>query len=107
MTKDELCAQCNIPCGVLNEYERYIKNGAAEYRDEDIEKLSLMMTLLDSGFSSDEALRYISLCERDDVGCSGECMKMLNERRRDTLEDIHRREKQLDCIDRLRYKITK
>lgn len=111
MTVEEASRQYQIPMDILREYEAWglcgaVKNvmGAWQYDDSDLEKLSVIMTLYDIGFDTEEIELYMRLLlEQEDSG--RERLEMLNEKRNKTLDEIHFREKQLDRIDYLRYKI--
>ncbi len=98
MTKKELSDKYNIPPEILDEYGK--KKG--EYTDEDIERLSEIMTLKEAGFSCGEIKRYMELsCGSE----KSECICMLNSHRSYTLNEIHEKEKQIEYLDYLRYKI--
>lgn len=113
MTIDEASSRYSIPLDVLREYERWglcstVKKvmGACQYDDQDIERLSMIMTLHDIGFSNDEVEKYMRLLL---AGKSTEIqrLRMLNHRRSITLDEIHSKEMQLDRMDYLRHKIQK
>ena len=74
--------------------------------EEDIQRLSMIMTLHDIGFEKEEVETYMKLLL---VGESTqqERMRMLNEKRNGTLDEIHFKEKQLDRLDYLRFEIKK
>lgn len=80
--------------------------GAWQYDEEDIQRLSMIMTLHDIGFEKEEVETYMKLLL---VGESTqqERMRMLNEKRNGTLDEIHFKEKQLDRLDYLRFEIKK
>ena len=68
MTINEASEKYNIPIEVLKEYESWglcgeVKKvmGAWQYDDTDLERLSLIMTLHDVGFSNDEIEAYMHL----------------------------------------------
>lgn len=111
MTIDEASRQYKIPIEILREYENWglcgaVKNvmGAWQYDDSDLEKLSLIMTLHDIGFDTEEIEIYMRLLlEHENSGT--ERLRMLEEKRNKALDEIHFREKQLDRMDYLRYKI--
>ena len=113
MTIEEASRQYHIPMKILREYESWglcgaVKKvmGAWQYDDTDLERLSLIMTLHDIGFDRTEIETYMRLLlERE--GTDGQRMRMLNEKRRNLLDDIHFREKQLSRLDDLRYYIQK
>lgn len=96
MTIDEASKQYEIPIEVLKKYQSWglcsaVKSvmGAWQYDDKDIERLSLIMTLHDIGFTNEEQ------------------MQMLTRLRRKAMDEIHFKQKQLDRLDYLRYEIEK
>lgn len=111
MTIDEASKRYQIPIEILKEYESWglcgaVKKvmGAWQYDDSDLEKLSMIMTLHDIGFDTEEIETYMRLLlERQ--GTDKERLQMLEEKRTEALDEIHFREKQLDRLDYLRYKI--
>lgn len=113
MTIEEASERYNIPIKILREYEamglcKEVKKvmGAWQYDSTDIERLSLLMTLHDVGFTNDEVERYMRL-SMSDGDTSEERARMLREKRDGTLDEIHMRQKQLDRIDYLRYEMSK
>lgn len=107
MTIEEASKKYCIPVKILKEYESMelcgtVKRvmGAWQYDDTDIERLSMIMTLHDIGFSRDDIDEYMQLLlsgENDE-----ECIKMLEQKRKVALDKIHVLEKQIDNIDYLR-----
>ena len=80
--------------------------GAWQYDDEDIKRLSMIMTLHDVGFSNEETESYMRLLlEGSDT--EEERLEMLRRHRDSTLDEIHFKQKQLDRLDYLRYQIRK
>lgn len=66
MTLFEISEKYNIPPEIIKEYEhRFLCGkyentaGPHEYSDEDIENLSIIITLRDIGFSAEETDRYM------------------------------------------------
>ncbi len=111
MTIDEASRRYNIPVEVLKEYESWglccaVKKvtGTWQYDEEDIRRLSTIMTLRDAGFSSGEAETYMRLMLEGDR-TRGQRMQMLSRLRDNTLHEIHFKQRQLDRLDYLRYKI--
>lgn len=112
MTIDEASERYQIPIEILEEYERWglcnaVKKvmGAWQYDDEDLENLSLIMTLRDIGFDSKEIETYMRLY-LDKENTDKKRLKMLDKKRNQALDEIHFREKQVSNLDYLRYKIT-
>ena len=64
------------------------------------------MTLHDIGFSNREVETYMRLMLEGDA-TEQERLRMLSDKRSDTLDEIHFREKQLDRLDYLRFKMKK
>ena len=103
--------QYQIPIEILKEYESWglcspVKKvmGAWQYDDQDLERLSLIMTLHDIGFENQEVEEYMRLVlEGEDT--AEQRMAMLNRQRGIALDEIHFRERQLDRMDYLRFKI--
>ena len=103
----------NIPMEILRAYERWglcssVKKvmGAWQYDDTDLERLSIIMTLHDIGFTTEEVETYMRLLleqENSDMAR----LRMLNQRRSDTLDEIHFRERQLERLDYLRHELRK
>lgn len=113
MTITEASERYNIPIEILKEYERWglcseVKKvmGKWQYDDSDIEKLSMIMTLHDIGFTNNEVENYMRLVEEGTV-TEKQRMKLLNDKRTSKLEEIHFCEKQLECMDYLRYEMKK
>ena len=113
MTIQEASECYNIPLEVLREYESWglcgtVKKvmGAWQYDDEDIRRLSTIMTLHDVGFSNDEVEVYMRLL-LEGTNTEQERLEMLRRHRDSTLDEIHFKQAQLDRLDYLRYKIQK
>lgn len=111
MTRKEASKRYQIPLYVLKEYEKWnLCNeakkavGVWQYDDKDLEYLSIIMTLYEIGFESNEIERYMRLfiCEND---TAEKRMYMLTKKREQMLDQIHFFEKQLEQLDYLRYKI--
>ena len=113
MTIQEASKLYMIPIKVLKEYESWglcgaVKKvmGAWQYDDTDLERLSIIMTLHDIGFTTEEVETYMRLLleqEKSDMAR----LRMLNQRRSDTLDEIHFRERQLERLDYLRHGLRK
>ena len=113
MTIDEASRQYCIPIQILKEYESWglcgaVKKvmGAWQYDDTDIERLSTIMTLHDIGFTSHEVETYMRLLLEQE-GTDRARLRILDEKRRAALDDIHFREKQLERLDYLRHELRK
>lgn len=113
MTIQEASERYRIPMEILREYESWglcgaVKKvmGAWQYDDTDLERLSLIMTLHDVGFASDEVETYLRLL-LDGPGSDARRLAMLEEKRRAALDEIHFREHQLQRLDDLRHAIRK
>ena len=113
MTIQEASEKYNIPIKILREYERWglcgeVKKvmGSWHYDNSDIERLSTIMTLHDIGFTNDEVEKYMRLLLKGKP-TEKERLKMLNDKRLGTLDEIHFKERQLDRLDYLRFEIQK
>lgn len=113
MTINEASERYSIPIKILEEYESWglcseVKKvmGSWHYDESDLERLGMIMTLHDIGFTNDEVKKYMLLCS-DGVSSENERLKMLSEKRNGTLDEIHFKEKQLDRLDYLRFEIQK
>lgn len=111
MTVSEASEKYNIPVDILNEYERWglcsldkKDTGDRQYDDTDLDRLSMIMTLHDIGFNSNEAERYMRLL-LDGKDTENERLRMLNKLRNNALDEIHIKEKQLERMDYMRHKI--
>ena len=113
MTIHEAGERYQIPMKILKEYEAWglckaVKKvmGAWQYDDSDLERLSLIMTLHDVGFTSQEVEAYMRLL-LDEQETKGQRMQMLCRQRNAVLDEIHFKEKQLERLDYLRHEIRK
>ena len=113
MTVQEASERYNIPIKILNEYESWglcdaVRKvmGAWQYYEEDIKRLSMIMTLHDIGFEKEEVETYMKLLLAGE-STQQERMRMLNEKRNGTLDETHFKEKQLGRLDYLRYEMKK
>lgn len=110
MTIEEASRRYCIPIKILKEYESMelcstVKRvmGAWQYDDQDIERLSMIVTLHEIGFSRDDIDEYMRLLISGEN--SDECIIMLSRKRKRALDKIHLLEKQIDNIDYLRNEI--
>lgn len=113
MTMEEASRQYGIPMEMLLEYERWGLCGAAKkvmgawkYDDTDLKRLSLIMTLHEIGFLPDEIEMYMQLLLKGNRTQEIR-IRMLDEQRRNTLQEIHRKERQLELLDYLRHQLRK
>ncbi len=113
MTIHEASARYNIPLEILKEYESWGLCGAVkevmgiwQYDDTDIERLSLIMTLHDVGFESAEIETYMKLL-LEQTNTEAKRLRMLDQKRKSMLDEIHFREKQLARLDYLRHHIRR
>lgn len=113
MTMKEASERYDIPIKILKEYESWglcaaVKKvmGAWQYDDQDLERLSMIMTLHEIGFDSDEVETYMRLMlEGEDT--QPQRIAMLNKKRGKILDEIHFKEKQISSMDYLRYEMQK
>ena len=111
MTKTEASEFYNIPVELLDEYESWglcgeVKKGmgAWQYDDRDIERPSMIMTLHDIGFSNNDIETYMRLMLEGDSS-EQERLRMLSDKRSNTLDEIHFRERQVARMDGLRHRL--
>lgn len=113
MTIDEVSERYQIPIKILKEYESWGLCGEVKklmeswrYDQTDIERLSLIMTLHDVGFTKEEVEKYMRLSLLGEE-TSAERMEMLQKKRNGTLDEIHFKQQQLDRLDYLRFEISR
>lgn len=111
MTIEEASEHYSIPLDILKEYESWglcsnMKKviGAWEYDDQDIEWLSMIMTLHDIGFKSNEIEEYMHLLLKREI-TKKQRLLMLNQKRSETLNEVHMKEAQISQLDYLRSKV--
>lgn len=103
MTMTEVNTRFCVPIELMEKYEAW-GIGSGDYTNRDLDQLSLMLTLRDIGFQSAQIEQYMRLVNTGDSGPKR--LAMLNAKRLEVLDQIHLKEKQLDCLDFLRYEIT-
>ena len=110
--RQEVSERYQIPLDILREYESWAPGGAKrkgragwQYDDTDLERLGTLLTLYEIGFSAQEARTYMCLPEESRTAAWR--LQMLKQKRAETLEEIHRKERQLQKLDYLRYEIQK
>ena len=113
MTTQETSERYQIPMDVLRVYERWNLCGLEEkvkgqwrYDDIDLERLGTIMTLLDVGFTIQEAEAYMRL-QLDQNHTESQRLRMQEEKRGAALNQIHTMERQIQRLDDLRHKIRK
>lgn len=102
MTREEVLCRYKIPAQILDEYEPQ----GQEYNDSDIERISTIVTLNDIGFKKEDIKAYM-LLEQIGVSTLRERLEILEVKRSAILDEMHKNEKQLECLDYLRYKMKK
>lgn len=112
MTMQEASDRYQIPIHILQKYESWGLCGAVkkvmgdwQYDDSDLERLSLIMTLHDVGFTIEEVETYMRLLEIPESEQAR--LRMLGRRRDAALDELHFRERQLQRLDYLRHEIQK
>ena len=110
MTKKEASERYQISSRILEDYERWNlrddakkAKGQWKYDDADLELLGTITTLHDMGLEEDEIERYMRLYLRGDE-TSAERVQILNQKREQTLDEIHLLEKRLELFDYFRFK---
>lgn len=87
--------------GLLDDVHQ--SNGIREYEDQDIKKLSKIITLKNAGFPLDEIKRFL-LCtgsKSDEI----KRLEILKKQRAHLLDQVHVYQKSIDSIDMLIYEI--
>lgn len=99
----ELSEKFNISISTLRYYE---KIGLFDHvkRVNGIRELSMIITLKNAGLSNDLILKYIELSKQDDIS-SRERKHILKQQRQKLLDEIHHKQRNLDCLDYLIYTI--
>lgn len=111
MTIDEVNKKYKIPIEILKGYENseycnsvYKIKGKWIYDDQDLENLSLLITLRRIGFHENEVKKYMIMSFQGE-DTESQRLKMLQKKRKELLNEIHFWEKKLSCLDYLRYEI--
>jgi len=107
----EVSDKFNISMTTLRYYEKIglfddVKrvNGIREYEDNDIRYLSMIITLKNVGLSNDSILKYIELSKQGDIS-NRERIYILKQQRQKLLDEIHHKQKNLDCLDYIIYEL--
>lgn len=109
----EVSDKFNISMTTLRYYEKIglfddVKrvNGVREYDDKDIRCLSMIITLKNAGLSNDLILKYIELSKQTNIS-NRERIYILKQQRQKLLDEIHHKQKNLDCLDYIIYELNK
>ena len=109
----EVSDKFNISMTTLRYYEKIglfddVKrvNSVREYEDKDIRYLSMIITLKNAGLSNYSILKYIELSKQGDIS-NRERIYILKQQRQKLLDEIHHKQKNLDCLDYLIYNLKK
>lgn len=112
MTNQEVSQRYNIPVWILEAYEswgfhenRNKVKGSWQYDDSDLERLSMMLTLHDAGFTGNEVEIYMRLLLKED-DTKVQRIQLLKRKRDHLLDEIHFKEAQLARLDYLRHNIS-
>ncbi len=105
----EVSDKFNISMTTLRYYEKIglfddvkMVNGVREYEDKDIRYLSMIITLKNAEFSNDSILKYVELSKQGDIS-NIERIHILKQQRQKLLDEIHHKQKNLDCLDYIIY----
>lgn len=113
MTITEASKKYHIPLDILREYEALIRretymddaeNWECSYHDLDM--LNLLILLHASEFTTEEVKAYVEIPPKPKEILVRR-LQMLNQKRGQMLDEIHRKEDQLDHLDYLRYELQK
>ncbi|WP_125587801.1 MerR family transcriptional regulator [Companilactobacillus jidongensis] len=112
MNKQEVSQKYNIPVDLLLEYEKWqlcdsvkLVIGEWQYGDEDIDRLSMIMTLHDIGFDNRTIKKYMIALLKEDKSAKTMLLAIIQKQRNDKLKSIHVLEEQLEKLDNLRSKV--
>ena len=105
MTLAEAAGRYSIPPDILQEYLSLGFAPGGTVDDADLERLGTLIALHDLGLTAEEAGKYLRLTEAG--GCCSECLRILDRRRAECLDDIHRCESQLSRLDYLRHELRR
>ena len=113
MTIEEVSEHYNIPMEVLRMYERWNLSSevkkvieAWKYADTDLERLGLIMSLHNIGFSNEEIEKYMCLELKGDEA-KRERIELIKKKRTELLDDIHENEKRVRELDFMKYELEK
>lgn len=100
MTSNEISQKYNIPLSILKKYEGYCHK--EDYDENDLEKITLMITLHDLNFSNEEIEKYMFHLLNNKKSY---CLEQLCNKRKELLNEVHDKEKQLSIIDYLKKEL--
>ena len=78
-------------------------NHIREYNEEDVQRLSLILSLKEAGLHMASILKYIELFKQS--GTFNERISILKKQRNETLDTIHHHQKSLDSLDNMIYQL--
>lgn len=111
MTTSEIRRLYGIPETALKIYEEQVREIFSnkiteenEYSDQELEKISMVMTLQRFGFDDQEIGAFFGLAKKGQRTKQAR-LQMLQRRRNHILEEIHQKEKILDELDYIRYEL--
>lgn len=111
MTIHEISRRYRIPMSVLHAYERWNlcpgtrdSSDGRQYDAQDVDRLSMLLTLYDIGFCDSEAEAYMHLLLVPDT-TGARRLAMLNQKRCQLLEQIHGMDEKIEALDRLKREI--
>ena len=79
-------------------------DGCCEYQDQDIDKLSCILSLDKVGMDADTIQEYLNLERKGDT-TKAQRKQLLRKQRDIMLNDLHDKQKCLDCLDFLIYEL--
>lgn len=113
MTNIEIHKNYCISQEILSLYESWRLPGTEDqqpglwqYGADDLKRISLILTLLESGFQKEEARQYMLLLTQGKSSSEAR-LTILNEKRSKMLDELHEKEKKLEHLDYLRYELRK
>lgn len=108
MTLSDAAKKFDLPLETLKKYisfgfirEHSNTDDTVQYNDSDFERLGLIDTLIQSGFTPEETKKYLTLTEN--MGTDETQIRMLKKQRRSLLNDIQKKQQLLDSLDYMIY----
>ena len=105
---DEVCKMFNVSKATLKSFENAglfddinVVDGDINYSDDDIERLSMIISLKKIGLKKDMIADFINSKNKNNH------LSILKKQRQIILDNIHLQQKNLDIIDFLIYQLTK